>query len=476
MTYAFRLDAAACTGCKACQVACKDENDLPTGMLWRRVYEVGGGSWARCGEAWTNDVFAWSLSLACNHCVHPKCAGVCPTDAYLVRPDGIVTIQAEKCTGCGYCAWACPYDAPQLDPGAGRMTKCHLCAHRLDLGLPPACVAACPLRCLELVQVDDAAPQGRGMALWHLPGEEHPFPLPAFSRTEPHLLLLPHPASGRSAAAARVNNREEIAPLGRQPVHQELPLLAFSLLAQGAAGLMAVVFLLDLYLGYTNYAGLTLPPLLTVGGLLTAALAVAFLHLGTPGNAWRMLAHLQKSWLSREVLCLSAFGVTWALAAGLRLLGVGAPAWSLVTGLSALCGAAVIQSMHQIYRLRSVPAWNTVRTLAEFVLTALSLGCLLTALLLPVHAVPAQVMRVLIAGALAAFSGSALLCLAATGGDNRRLSLVRLGLAGLGIAASTLLLLLPAPPPGVMAGLFLLALIEQALGRWLFYDRRKPNL
>jgi len=69
-----------------------------------------------------------------------------------------------------------------------------------------------------------------------------------------------------------------------------------------------------------------------------------------------------------------------------------------------------------------------------------------------------------------------MLCLAAMRADNRHLSLVRLALVGVGIAASTLLLLLPAPLPGVMAGLLLLALSEQALGRWLFYDRRKPNL
>jgi len=108
MTYAFTFDASACSGCKACQVACKDKNNLPLGVLWRRVYEVSGGSWQKQGDAWKADVFAYNLTIACNHCVHPKCAGVCPTDAYVVRDDGIVYIDESRCIGCGYCAWRVP--------------------------------------------------------------------------------------------------------------------------------------------------------------------------------------------------------------------------------------------------------------------------------------------------------------------------------------------------------------------------------
>ncbi|MCA1899756.1 MAG: 4Fe-4S binding protein, partial [Chloroflexi bacterium] len=115
MTYAFTFDASACSGCKACQEACKDKNNLPVGVLWRRVVEVSGGEWIRTGDAWTNTVFAYNLSIACNHCRHPKCAGVCPTDAYVHRPDGIVYIDSSKCMGCGYCAWACPYNAPRYN-------------------------------------------------------------------------------------------------------------------------------------------------------------------------------------------------------------------------------------------------------------------------------------------------------------------------------------------------------------------------
>jgi len=154
MTYAFSLDASACSGCKACQAACKDKNHLPLGVLWRRVYEVSGGEWEQTGQAWSNTVFAYNLSLSCNHCVHPKCAGVCPVDAYTVRADGLVLLDSSKCIGCGYCAWACPYGAPQYDEAAGTMTKCNFCDDNLDLGLPPACVSACPMRVLDYVEVE----------------------------------------------------------------------------------------------------------------------------------------------------------------------------------------------------------------------------------------------------------------------------------------------------------------------------------
>ncbi len=114
--YAFHFDSRFCSGCKACQAACKDKNNLPPGVLWRRVLEVSGGEWQQEGAAWNNSVFAYNLSISCNHCIHPKCAGICPTAAYLVHEDGIVILDESKCMGCGYCSWGCPYDAPQYNP------------------------------------------------------------------------------------------------------------------------------------------------------------------------------------------------------------------------------------------------------------------------------------------------------------------------------------------------------------------------
>jgi len=201
--YAFRFDQTACSGCKACQAACKDRHGLPVGVLWRRVYEVAGGTWTRDGEAWRTDAFAFNLSLACNHCAEPICAEVCPTGAIVRGADGVVRIERERCVGCRYCAWACPYGAPQYDERTGRMTKCDLCADDLAAGRPPACVASCPLRVLDLVEIDGDGP---------VPGAAT-FPLPDPELTRPGLVVVPHrDAALAGPRGAGVGNREEVRP------------------------------------------------------------------------------------------------------------------------------------------------------------------------------------------------------------------------------------------------------------------------
>jgi anaerobic dimethyl sulfoxide reductase subunit B (iron-sulfur subunit) len=451
MTYAFTFNASACTGCKACQEACRDKNNLPGGVLWRWVVEVSGGEWQQVGSAWENSVFAYNLSLACSHCVHPKCAGVCPVDAFHVRPDGIVLIDTSKCMGCGYCAWACPYGAPQYIPEQGIMTKCNFCCDSLDAGLPPSCVAACPLRVLDYQAVADASLEAGRQALWLLPASEHPFPLPPYSRTEPHLVITPHPAMP-SPLEKQVANREEIPPGIAEKVRKmsaiaELPLVAFTLLAQMAAGMAVCLLVLP---------STPLPLLLSMGGLLGFGGAIAFLHLGRKRNAWRAAFHLKKSWLSREILLAGLFGISWAVTVGLTWLGEPLQ----VPWLMALLGVGLVYSMSQVYHLRAVPAWNTWRTPASFFLSAAALGSLGVNLAAPRPGWAA------VAGlALAAELGIALAVSRPVGGKASR---ARIALLGLGILGSLLMgicvdLVIP---------LFLLVLAAEGIGRWQFYARR----
>ena len=201
--YAFYVDSSACSGCKACQMACKDRHCLPVGLLWRRVYEVAGGDWVRSGPAWFSSVFAYNISLACNHCVEPICAEVCPARAITKRVDGIVLLDSEKCLGCKYCAWACPYGAPQYDAEAGCMTKCNFCVEDLEAGLPPSCVAACPLRALDFG--DRAELEERYGSL------DAVYPLPEPDLTEPALVITPHQDVAQAGhRTARVGNWEEV--------------------------------------------------------------------------------------------------------------------------------------------------------------------------------------------------------------------------------------------------------------------------
>jgi len=378
--YAFYLDARFCSGCKACQAACKDKNDLPPGVLWRRVYEVTGGGWEEAGPAWTNTVFAYHLSVACNHCVHPKCAGVCPVDAYTVRPDGIVLLDSSLCIGCGYCAWACPYSVPQYDRSAGTMSKCNFCFDNLDAGLPPACTAACPMRVLDYGEavVDGSA---SGLALWEIPAAEHPFPLPDFSRTRPHLSVKPHTAMLLDQVKF-VANWEEVKPQPRSG-WEEAPLIAFTLLTQMAVGgfwAMSWMFTPFWLLLEMDAAWLRLLPSLLVGLTFALGMIASFKHLGAKKNAWRAVTHLRKSWLSREILFALLFGSSWLLSTLAILPWHRTP--PVLFWLTALLGFGLVYSMSRVYRLRAVPAWNTPRTGINFFLSTLLLGGLLMSCIL----------------------------------------------------------------------------------------------
>ena len=200
---AFYFNSRQCSGCKACQMACKDKHDLDVGLIWRRVYEISGGDWEKRGDAWIPHVFAYNLSVACNHCKKPVCKDVCPTAAITKRKDGIVLIDGDKCMGCRYCEWACPYGSPQFNKDSGTMTKCHLCFDYIDFGKIPVCVSTCPQRALDFGELADLKKKYAGTDRVH--------PLPDSTLTEPALLITPHKDAGRAKKEkAKIANREEV--------------------------------------------------------------------------------------------------------------------------------------------------------------------------------------------------------------------------------------------------------------------------
>jgi anaerobic dimethyl sulfoxide reductase subunit B (iron-sulfur subunit) len=469
MTYAFSFDASACSGCKACQAACKDKNNLPGGVLWRRVIEVSGGEWVQNGGAWSNTVFAYNLTIACNHCVHPKCAGVCPTSAYHVREDGIVLLDSSKCAGCGYCSWACPYAVPQYNPASGLMSKCNFCYDDIEAGRSPACVAACPLRVLDFMEVTDQKNERPGVSLWEVPGSEHPFPLPLYSRTQPHIHLNPHPAM-LNTLDKTVANREEIKP---QKSKSELPLVAFSLLIQMSVGALWIsqwLFNPFWALISSNIFPLRRFPSLLIGLCLAMGLGIAFAHIGAKHNAWRMLSNLHKSWLSKEILFLGLFGAGW-------LLTLFIP--SVLSGLlTSILGFGLIYSMANIYQLRSMAVWNSWRTLASFLISALLLGQML---LIPVLLIQSSLKGIVLPREYLIvvnwFSGVLLvgeLALMFSYSEKMKgfWAGLRMGLILAIIIGLASILHVPEYSLLGIYSLFLLLLIaEQILGRWWFYNQ-----
>jgi len=140
---AFDFDGSLCSGCRACVVACLDQNDLPPDSGgFRRVLATESGPPDR--------VRLEFVSQACDHCLDPPCLPACPSGAiHREEGTGLILIQRESCVGCHNCALACPFGAPLL-LADGRMAKCDLCRQRLEEGLEPACVRVCPTGALRL--------------------------------------------------------------------------------------------------------------------------------------------------------------------------------------------------------------------------------------------------------------------------------------------------------------------------------------
>ncbi len=136
MKYGFVIDNRKCIGCHACTTACKSEHDVPVGVFRTWVKQVEKGDFPH-----TRRLFS---VMRCNHCTDAPCVEICPVESLYFRPDGIVDFDKDRCIGCKSCMQACPYDALYIDPETQTAAKCNYCAHRVDVGLEPACVNVCP--------------------------------------------------------------------------------------------------------------------------------------------------------------------------------------------------------------------------------------------------------------------------------------------------------------------------------------------
>lgn len=181
----FFIDTSRCTGCRTCSVACADLHNTPVGLNLRRVVEFEGGTWRKSKNgAWRQDVFAYYVSQGCNECADPACVKVCPTKAHFKRAeDGLVVIDEAKCIGCGMCATACPYGAPQLDTAARKMRKCDGCVDRTAKGGLPVCVESCPERALEFGDIEELRKKHGTLAAIA--------PLPDATKTGPSIVIKP---------------------------------------------------------------------------------------------------------------------------------------------------------------------------------------------------------------------------------------------------------------------------------------------
>jgi formate dehydrogenase iron-sulfur subunit len=154
----FYTDTTVCIGCKACEVACKEWNQLPardggrppmTGDSYDNTARLSGTEWrhVRFIEQFNEERTEgrWlMMSDVCKHCVQAGCLEVCPTNAIIRTEFDTVVIQADVCNGCRLCIAACPFGVIDINPVSKTAQKCTLCYDRMQNGLVPACAQACP--------------------------------------------------------------------------------------------------------------------------------------------------------------------------------------------------------------------------------------------------------------------------------------------------------------------------------------------
>jgi Fe-S-cluster-containing dehydrogenase component len=332
----FVLDLNRCTGCQACIVACWMEHRERQTLPWRQVHTFNA--------LHHPDQPCYHLSLACHHCENPACLAQCPAGAYTRDPaTGAVILDPARCLGCRYCTWACPYDAPKFSPATRTIEKCTFCRERLERGQEPACVARCPVEALGLEPERGTGPE--------VPG------VPA-SGLGPGLRIVPlrREAPPETALPAATMPDLLAAPPRKITLRGEWTLLVFT----------TVLPVLVAWLCASFRGGPALRPwsFLALGA---AALTLSTAHLGRPERAWRALRNLRTSWLSREVLLVSAF-----LALG-GLYGLGGP-----RGLGLAAGAVGLAALFAVDRLYRVAMRSGLHS-AQTLLGALYLAGWLTA-------------------------------------------------------------------------------------------------
>lgn len=147
------IDVTTCIGCKACQVACSEWNDIRATPgncvgVYDNPNDLDAKAWTvmRFNEVEENERLEWLIRKdGCMHCSEPGCLKACPSPGAIIQyANGIVDFQSDKCIGCGYCIAGCPFNIPRINEEDNRAYKCTLCSDRVNVGQEPACVKTCP--------------------------------------------------------------------------------------------------------------------------------------------------------------------------------------------------------------------------------------------------------------------------------------------------------------------------------------------
>ena len=325
MRYGFVIDHRRCIGCHACTVACKEENRVPLGAFRTWVKYVEKGTFP--------DTRRYFSVLRCNHCDDAPCVTICPTVALYRRPDGIVDFDNRRCIGCKSCMQACPYDALYIDPDTNTAAKCHFCAHRLEVGLEPACVIVCPERAIIAGDLDDPRTEIARMVAREQVEVRKPE-----QGTRPKVFYV---GADSSALTPQLQRPAATYMFGQRPAAEaDLVQMVAALQAKEAGG----------------------------DGTLSRPVYDAP-HAAQPWG-WRVSAYLWTKSIAAGVLLVAAFGGAWD-----RLFTVAAPALSLL--FLALTTALLVLDLRRADRFAYIvlkPNWRSWLVWGAWILMAFGAG------------------------------------------------------------------------------------------------------
>ena len=360
--YAFEVDLDACSGCKACVVACHTLNGLEETETWRKVGSL-------TSQSIISLPIVQHVTTACHHCVDPGCLNGCPVQAYEKDPlTGIVRHLDDQCFGCKYCTMMCPYEVPQYSSTLGIVRKCDMCSQRLSVGEAPACVQACPNQAIRIAIVDVAtvvanatSTKAKSALVSTAPLSGITLPTTRFVSAHPH------------EATAELCSGESIVDKAHEG---HLPLVVMIVLTQASVGVW-ILLAASRYMGGKGPHFFAATFATTIGIIGVHA---ALLHLGRPWLAYRAILGWRTSWLSREAVGFGLFMGAAVFTTGAKLFvgegsdvdGILHPMFAEI--LVALIGLLAVMCTGMIYIATRRELWGRLRTSIDFGLSTIGLG------------------------------------------------------------------------------------------------------
>jgi Fe-S-cluster-containing dehydrogenase component len=304
-------------GCHACVVACSIENRTEPATLWREITPFNPTGYP--------GIPLFHFSLACNHCADAPCMKNCPAQAYSRDIlTGAVMHHPEKCIGCQYCTWACPYDAPKFNPKTRIVEKCSFCNHRISESLKPACANLCPTGALDFIDMPDELIYTGILGFTDI-------------GIKPSIKIIP-PRKEKPALICSETDFEALPLAPKKPfskinLRHEWPLAVFTLIATLLVSAYTAGF----------FKGTEIHPLVLIisGGM---GLFMSLFHLGKKIRAWRSIFGIKHSWLSREIVFFMLFLGIAVTSTIVEIGRIGS-----VAGI--ICGIIALVSIDMVYRL-----------------------------------------------------------------------------------------------------------------------------